>query len=190
MQRPTPAGGGVVKTAWFRRYTEANGQCRSIASFSRGIPPPQKNEFSDYSVCTTWGIKEKRINLLDVLRKRMGFPELKKAIRERDEIYCPAEIIIEDHSSGTAVLQALLDEGLSKVRGHKPKGTKQMRMAAQTIPIENGSVYLPQEAHWLDDYLYELSVFPNGNMTTRTTRPRRGSRRSAIRRRRRRAFMQ
>jgi predicted phage terminase large subunit-like protein len=162
MQRPAPAGGGGVKAAWFKRYTQEE----RPMSFDRVIQSWDTantvNEFSDYSVCTTWGIKEKQIYLLDVFRKRMGFPELKKAIRDRDEIYCPAEIIIEDHSSGTPVLQALLDEGLSKVRGHKPKGTKEMRMATQTIPIENGFVYIPQEAHWLDDYLYELSVFPNG----------------------------
>jgi predicted phage terminase large subunit-like protein len=162
MQRPAPAGGGVVKTAWFKRYTAPD----LPMSFDRVIQSwdtaNTMGQFSDYSVCTTWGIKEKRIYLLDVFRKRMMFPELKQAIRDRDSIYDPAEIIIEEHSSGTSVLQALLDEGLFKVRGHKPKGSKEMRMAAQTIPIENGFVYIPQEAHWLADYLYELSVFPNG----------------------------
>ncbi|MGA7323005.1 MAG: hypothetical protein WBX25_00630, partial [Rhodomicrobium sp.] len=33
---------------------------------------------------------------------------------------------------------------------------------AQTATIENGFVHLPREAHWLADYLHEMTVFPNG----------------------------
>jgi hypothetical protein len=31
-----------------------------------------------------------------------------------------------------------------------------------TSTIENGSVYLPEEAHWLADYLHEIAIFDNG----------------------------
>jgi phage terminase large subunit-like protein len=55
-------------------------------------------------VCTTWGIKEKRFYLLHVLRKRMIFPELKRAIREQDDLFKPNQIIIEDHASGTPLV--------------------------------------------------------------------------------------
>ena len=37
-----------------------------------------------------------------------------------------------------------------------------MRMRAQTAIIENGKVWLPSDAPWLDDYLHELAMFPNG----------------------------
>jgi hypothetical protein len=37
-----------------------------------------------------------------------------------------------------------------------------MRMHAQTALIENGFVYLPTSAHWLDDYLSELATFYHG----------------------------
>jgi hypothetical protein len=39
---------------------------------------------------------------------------------------------------------------------------KIMRLHAQTATIENGFVHLPEEAHWLADYLAELTVFPAG----------------------------
>ena len=32
-----------------------------------------------------------------------------------------------------------------------------MRLHAQTATIENGFVHLPEEAHWLPDYLSELA---------------------------------
>lgn len=37
-----------------------------------------------------------------------------------------------------------------------------MRMNNQTGALEAGLVYLPEQAHWLDEYLHELTAFPNG----------------------------
>jgi hypothetical protein len=37
-----------------------------------------------------------------------------------------------------------------------------LRLHAQTATIENGFVHLPEEAHWLADYISELTVFPAG----------------------------
>ena len=35
-------------------------------------------------------------------------------------------------------------------------------MSAQPTPIKNGFVHIPADAHWLEEYLYEMTVFPNG----------------------------
>ena len=45
---------------------------------------------------------------------------------------------------------------------YKPEGDKIMRLHAQTATIENGFVRLPEEAHWLADYISELTMFPAG----------------------------
>ena len=37
-----------------------------------------------------------------------------------------------------------------------------MRMRAQTGLIENGFVYILQQAPWLAEYLHEITVFPKG----------------------------
>jgi predicted phage terminase large subunit-like protein len=37
-----------------------------------------------------------------------------------------------------------------------------MRLRAETATIENGFVWLPQEAPWLADYLAEFAAFPRG----------------------------
>ncbi|MBV8440183.1 MAG: phage terminase large subunit, partial [Hyphomicrobiales bacterium] len=50
----------------------------------------------------------------------------------------------------------------SSVTGFKPEGDKIMRLHAQTATIENGFVHLPEEAHWLADYISELTMFPAG----------------------------
>jgi phage terminase large subunit-like protein len=36
------------------------------------------SELSDYSVCTTWGVKQKNLYLLHVLRKRLDYPNWKR----------------------------------------------------------------------------------------------------------------
>ena len=45
------------------------------------------SELSDFSVCMTWGIKGKDLYLLHVLRKRMEYPELKRAMREQCQAF-------------------------------------------------------------------------------------------------------
>jgi predicted phage terminase large subunit-like protein len=71
-------------------------------------------------------------------------------------------IVIEDKASGTQLIQDLVDAGLSRVTSYKPDGDKIMRLHAQTATIENGFVHLPETAHWLADYLHELTLFPAG----------------------------
>ena len=162
MQRPAPAGGGLVKADWFKRYAAVDlptAFSRVVQSWDTASTIAQ---WSDFSVCTTWGIKDGRIYLLNVFRERLLYPGLKRAVIEQMAIHGATEVLIEDHASGTALIQELRAAGHGKVRGRKPSGDKQMRMANQTAQIENGNVYIPAEAHWLAEYLHELTVFPNG----------------------------
>lgn len=70
--------------------------------------------------------------------------------------------MIEDKASATQLIQQLVEAGLSKVTRYAPDTDKIMRLHAQTATIENGFVHLPRKAHWLAEYLHELTVFPNG----------------------------
>ena len=83
-------------------------------------------------------------------------------MREQHGLFGAATILIEDKASGTQLVQDLVAEGLSVVRGIKPADDKIMRLHAQTATIENGFVHLPTSAPWLADFLHELTVFPNG----------------------------
>jgi predicted phage terminase large subunit-like protein len=120
------------------------------------------SELSDFSVCTSWGIKGKDIYLLHVLRKRMEYPELKRAVCEQCQAFEASVVLIEDKASGTQLIQELFAEGVHAVTRYQPQSDKIMRMHAQTAMIENGFVHLPREAAWLPEYLHELTAFPNG----------------------------
>ena len=62
---------------------------------------------NDYSVGTTWGLSQDKIYLLDVFRRKVNFPELKRAVIDRYQRYTPAKVLIEDKASGTALIQEL-----------------------------------------------------------------------------------
>jgi predicted phage terminase large subunit-like protein len=120
------------------------------------------SELADFSVCTVWGYKKRHIYLLHVLRKKLEYPDLKKLTLELKSQWKPTKILIEDKASGTQLIQELKREGLYTVHGVKPDGDKAMRMNAQTGFFEQGLVYLPAQAPWLEEYKKELVSFPFG----------------------------
>jgi predicted phage terminase large subunit-like protein len=119
-------------------------------------------ELSDFSVGTSWRILGKDLYLIDVLRRRLEYPELKRAVRAQYELFRPSVVLIEDKASGTQLIQELVAEGLYAVTRYQPLSDKVTRMHAQTAMIENGFVHLPDAAPWLAQYLHELTSFPKG----------------------------
>ena len=139
----------MVKAAWFKSYA-ANDQPEKFDRIVQSWDTANKaSELSDFSVCTSWGIKGKNLYLLHVLRRRMEYPELKRAVRAPCEAFEANVVLIEDKASGTQLIQELVADGLHAVTRHQPQSDKIMRMHAQTAMIENGFVYLPKEAAWL-----------------------------------------
>ena len=119
-------------------------------------------ELSNFSVCTTWGIKDRLLFLVNVFRRRMDFPALKRAVRELATMHRADIVLVEDRASGISLIQELRAEGFSKVQPSPAlDGDKVMRLRAQTAKIEGGLVAFPAEAPWLDTYLRELLSFPN-----------------------------
>ena len=162
LQSPAPLGGGLVKVEWFRRY----GANELPESFDRvvqsGDTANKATELAEFSVCTTWGVKGKNLYLLSVLRRRLEYPDLKRAVREQQSLFNAGVILIEDKASGTQLIQELIVDGCHAVTRYKPECDKIMRLHAQTALIENGFVYVPQTAPWIAEYLHEMTIFPKG----------------------------
>ena len=166
LQTPVSPGGNMIKIAQFGR-------------FDLDAPPPferivhswdtasKASQLSGYSVCTIWGIWKKRIYLIDVIRERFEYPDLRKtALALARGQYRghrkPEIILIEDKSTGQSLIQDLKREGLYNIVAIEPEGDKITRMHAQTAAIANGQVLIPHDALWLADYLQELVAFPAG----------------------------
>src|SRR5438309_3254353 len=161
-QSPAPLGGGLVKAVWFKRYREDELPKRFDRIVQSWDTANKATELSDFSVCTTWGVKGKELFLLGVFRRRLEYPALKRAVREQQSLFAANEVLIEDKASGTQLIQELITDGCHGVTRYQPTGDKTMRLHAQTTLIENGFVRIPENAPWLAEYLHELTVFPNG----------------------------
>jgi predicted phage terminase large subunit-like protein len=147
---------------WFKRYRDSERPERFDRIVQSWDTANKATELSDFSVCTTWGVKGKNIYLLGLLRQRLEYPSLKRAVREQQNLFAASVVLIEDKASGTQLIQDLTAEGCYAVTRYQPDCEKIMRMHAQTAMIENGFVHIPETAPWLAEYLHEISVFPKG----------------------------
>lgn len=162
LQSPTPPGGGLVKLAWFNRF-DLSDMPRFVRIVQSWDCASKASQLSDFSACTTWGVtRQGSIYLLNVFRERLEYPELKHKVRQMAEFHKAGTVVIEDTSAGTQLIQELTREGFARIAAFKPKGDKTMRMAAQTFVIEQGGVFIPNDAAWLEAYEHELTRFPKG----------------------------
>jgi predicted phage terminase large subunit-like protein len=161
-QNPVPKGGTMVKTSWLQYYRPADLPKRFSTIVQSWDTANKISELNDYSVCTTWGYIDDKFYLPDVLRRRLNYPDLKRAAWEQKEKHRPGAIIIEDKASGTQLIQDLQADHLFNVKGieHLPGTDKVMRLHTKTMLFENGAVLLPKQAPWLEEYIKELTGFP------------------------------
>jgi len=163
-QRPIPLEGEIVKWSWFKRYDEppTASQGYIVQSWDTAM---SDSDTADYSVCTTWRVVGQDYYLVDVFRKRLTFPELKRAVVEQGQHRLPRTIVIEDKGFGSAIIQQLRTENLGRVPrpiAFIPRDDKRTRLHAQSAIIEQGRVHLPNRASWLDAFQSELAQFPQG----------------------------
>ena len=162
-QRPLPPGGAIFKSEWLKRY-----DARPTAAHTRAIVQSwdtayEDNVTSDYSVCTTWAICGEQFYLLDVWRGRPKFFELESKVYELRQKWSANIVIVERAGSGISLLQNIHDQS-----GHRwlvnmsPAGAKISRAEQQTPKFEQGRIWLPTAASWLDSYEKELLAFPHG----------------------------
>ncbi|MFC6637016.1 phage terminase large subunit [Sulfitobacter sp. JBTF-M27] len=162
-QRPAPLGGGMVKWEWFDTYDSAperQGGDMIVQSWDTAITA---EETSNYSVCTTWLVRQRRKSwLLDVRRSRLEYPELQRAVMEEAGKWRASLVLIEEAGSGIQLIQTLKSTGGLNVLGIKPRTDKKTRLMSGTPFIEAGKISIPVDATWLADFQRELVHFPRG----------------------------
>ncbi|AIF81234.1 hypothetical protein I862_03370 [endosymbiont of Acanthamoeba sp. UWC8] len=156
-QNPLTTNSGIIKPNWILRYDNAEGIEEIYQSWDTAI---KNGESNDYSVCTTWGLKENNFYLLDIFRDKLNYPELKKSILQQQQKHNAIGIIIEDKASGQQLIQELLSSPLNIIKS-TPKYDKVTRLVLTSILFEAGKVYFPSCREWLEGLEEELFCFPN-----------------------------
>lgn len=122
----------------------------------------RSSEASDWSVGLVWGVRDQDFYLLDAVRQRLEFHQLRRAVLGLSERWNAGVTLIEKTALGYALLQDLRRTSPLRPILLPARLDKVARCKAQSARFEEGRVYLPAEAPWLGVYEAELLAFPNG----------------------------
>lgn len=162
-QSPTAIGGNIIKGQWFPRVAPPKIAYRKIFADTA-----QKTaERNDYSVFECWGYGEdKKIHLLDMIRGKWEAPELKRQAIDFWNKHQAApgmgslrELVVEDKSSGTGLIQEIKRTERIPVRGVERNRDKLTRVMDAVPFIESGFVCLPDHAPFVSDFVVECEAF-------------------------------
>ena len=166
-QSPTSEEGAIVKREWWQVWEPENPpRCEFIIqSWDTAFT---KNERSDYSACTTWGVfhpnedpNDAHVILVDAFKGRYEFPELKdKAYRHYNE-WEPDAFIIEAKASGAPLIFELRAMGIPVQEFTPSRGNdKVVRINSVADLFASGKVWAP-ETRWAEELIEEMASFPN-----------------------------
>jgi len=161
-QCPIPEGGAMVKRDWLRFYDEAPERTPKTKVIQSWDIAAKDGLNSDYSVCTTWYVRDKNFHLVDLVRGRFEYPQLKRTAMALAERYKPTAILIEDASAGISLAQEMRAMGQFRVTPVPVEHDKVTRLYTQTAKFEAGLVHFPKNAPYMADLLAELLAFPHG----------------------------
>ncbi|HXH53156.1 MAG TPA: phage terminase large subunit [Sphingomicrobium sp.] len=164
-QNPTAEGGNRIRWEWFDTYDEMLPRSEYLYVV-QSWDTAYSAETGDYSVCMTFGFRDNRWHLLDLLRQRLDYPDLRRKAVMLADRWDPAVIIIENIGAGMNLANELRRGDLKRRRGsvigHNPEGDKELRLEVQTAKLEQGLIVLPEVAPFLNDLKRELLAFPAG----------------------------
>lgn len=172
-QRPTGAGQTYLKRDMFQVWAEEDPPpCDYlILSLDAAV---EKTKRSDFNVFLTLGVFTDpkivdietlepipQVIVLDMVRKRMEFPELKRTARDCLADYNPDVFLIEKKANGAPLLQELRHSGIG-VQAFDP-GTqdKGVRLSTVVDIVESKLVWVPDRFAWAEHFLTEVCGFPN-----------------------------
>jgi predicted phage terminase large subunit-like protein len=168
-QDPSAEAGAIVKREWWKIWEgERPPPCEFIIqSWDTAFT---KNERSDYSACTTWGVfhmnedpNDTHIILLDALKERLEFPELKQRAMEMYNEWEPDACIVEAKASGAPLVFELRKMGIPVQEFTPTRGNDKItRVNSVSDLFASGKVWAPRK-RWAEEVIEEMAAFPNSD---------------------------
>jgi predicted phage terminase large subunit-like protein len=168
-QEPTSEAGAIVKREWWQEWDgERAPPCQFIIqSWDTAFT---KNDRSDYSACTTWGVfykdedpNDTHIILLDAVKERLEFPELKERAMQYYNEWEPDAFIVEAKASGAPLIYELRKMGIPVQEFTPTRGNDKIsRLNSVADLFASGKVWAPR-TRWADEVIEEMASFPNSD---------------------------
>ena len=165
-QEPTAEEAALVKREWWQMWEQGDPPSCEYIIMSLDAAAETHNR-ADYTALTTWGVflneenEAYNIILLNSIKKRMEFPELKDLAMEEYAEWEPDAFIVEKKSSGTALYQEMRRMGLpvSEYPPHRGSGDKLARLNSVSDIVASGLVWVPP-TRWAEEVIEEIAGFP------------------------------
>ena len=170
-QDPTSEEGAIVKREWWKNWeSDVPPQCEFIIqSWDTAFLKTQR---ADYSACTTWGvfykedegtgIMQPNVILLDAIKDRMEFPELKKKAFDHWKEWQPDAFIVEGKAAGMPLIFELRSMGIPVSEYTPSRGNDKIaRVNAVADLFASGIVWAP-EKRFSEEVIEEFAAFPSG----------------------------
>ena len=168
-QDPSAEEGALVKREWWQVWEKENPPICDfiIQSWDTAFT---KNERSDYSACTTWGVfrldedpTDIHIILLDALKERLEFPELKIRAQQMYSEWEPDAFIVEAKASGAPLVFELRRMGIPVQEFTPTRGNDKISRVNSVADIfASGKVWAPRK-RWAEEVIEEMAAFPNSD---------------------------
>jgi predicted phage terminase large subunit-like protein len=167
MQDPTAEEGALIKREWWQIWEKDNPPPCEFIIMSLDAAQ-EANTRADYNALTTWGVFQNEetgaynIILLNSIKKRLEFPELKSLVFEEYSEWEPDAFIVEKKSNGAALYQELRRMGVPVSEFTPNKGQDKIaRVNAVSDLFSSGIVWAPDK-RWAKDVIEECNDFPAG----------------------------
>jgi len=165
-QQPTAEEAAVVKREWWQEWTSENPPVCEYIIMSLDAAAEKHNR-ADFTALTTWGVflneeeNAYHIILLNSIKQRLEFPELKALAMQEYADWEPDSFIVEKKSSGAALYQEMRRTGLpvQEYTPHRGSGDKMARLNSVADIIASGMVWVPQ-TRWAEEVIEEIAGFP------------------------------
>jgi predicted phage terminase large subunit-like protein len=165
-QNPTAEEASVVKREWWNWWKKETPPEVEYIIMSLDAAAETHNR-ADFTALTTWGVfyneetENHNIILLNSIKKRVEFPELKDLAFNQYNEWEPDAFIVEKKSAGTALYQELRRTGMavSEYTPHRGSGDKLARLNSVADIIKSGLVWVP-ETRWAEEVVEEIAGFP------------------------------
>jgi len=165
-QKPTAEEAAIVKREWWNTWEgETPPSCEYLIMSLDAAA--EKHNRADYTALTTWGVfyneetNAYNIILLNIIKDRYEFPELKQKCMDEYNEWEPDSFIVEKKSAGTAIYQEMRRTGIpvQEFTPHRGSGDKTARLNSVADIVASGLVWVPR-ARWAEELVDEVASFP------------------------------
>jgi predicted phage terminase large subunit-like protein len=167
MQQPTAEEGALLKREWWRIWEgDTPPQCEYVI-MSLDAAQESSNR-ADYNALTTWGVffneetKNHNIILLNAIKKRMEYPDLKAMVIEEYQEWKPDSFIVEKKSNGAALYQEMRRTGIPVGEFTPGKGQDKISRANAVSDIFSSGIVWAPDTRWAHEVIEECNDFPAG----------------------------